>query len=76
MRLLGTVNDTLRLSQEVIRNFNKITSNITDDYKVLSKHILTLTSSIARVGTDVINPIIGLFGFLDRFRSNTKNEED
>lgn len=69
MRLLGTANDTIKLSHETIRNLNRITTKISDDYLALSDHILTLTQSISRIGTNVIDPIVGLFGFLDRFKS-------
>lgn len=73
MRLLGTVNETLRLSQDIIRSVNKISSKISDDYSTLSEHLLTLTEAISRIGTDVIVPVVGLFGFLDRFKSPNKD---
>jgi len=76
MRLLGTANDTVKLSHEIIRNVTRITTKLSDDYLALSDHILTLTQSVSRIGTNVIDPIVGLFGFLDRFGSHSDGEDD
>ncbi len=72
MRLLGTANDTIKLSHDIIRNLNRITNKLSDDYISVSDHILTLTKSVSRIGTHVIDPVVGLFGFLDRLKSNDK----
>lgn len=69
MRLLGTANDTIKLSHEIIRNLTRVTTKISEDYISVSDHILTLTKSVSRVGTNVIDPVVGMFSFLDRFRS-------
>mgnify|MGYP000965611424 FL=1 len=72
MRLLGTANETLKLSHDVLKNVTKLGEKLTDDYSKFSTHILTLSESVSRIGTDVIVPVIGLFGFLDRFKSSKK----
>lgn len=76
MRLLGTTNDTIKLSHEIIRNMTRITTKVSEDYLTMSDHILTFTQSISRVGTHVINPIVGLFGFLDRFKGKSVDDEE
>jgi hypothetical protein len=72
MRLMGTFNDSLKDLQEILRSFGKISQKLSEDYDQISAHILTLTGAISKIGTDVIAPAIGLFGFLDRFKSKTK----
>lgn len=72
MRLMGTFNDSLKDLQEILRSFGKISKKISEDYDQFSAHILTLTGAISRIGTDVIAPMIGLFSFLDRFKSKDK----
>jgi len=70
MRLLGSLNETIKMSHEIIRSFGKISSKISEDYETFSKHLLTLSGAISHIGTDVIVPFVGLFSFLDRFRGN------
>lgn len=76
MRLLGTANDTIKLSHEIIRNMTRITTKVSEDYLTMSDHILTLTQSLSRIGTHVINPVVGLFSFLDRFRGKNSDDEE
>lgn len=74
MRILGTSNDAIKLSLESIRNLNRITTKITEDYSKASSNILALTEAISRIGTNIIDPVVGVFGFLNRFKRN--NEVD
>jgi hypothetical protein len=72
MRLLGTTNETLKLSHDILKNMTKLGEKFTEDYSKFSGHLLTLSESVSRVGTDVIVPVVGLFSFLDRFKSSKK----
>lgn len=72
MRLLGTTNETLKLSHDILKNMTKLGEKFTDDYSKFSSNLLTLSESISRIGTDVIVPVVGMFSFLDRFKSSKK----
>lgn len=70
MRLMGTSNDTLKKVEPVVDNFARLSTKMTDDYSELSTHILTLTSSLSLIGSKVIVPLVGVFSFLDKYRSD------
>ncbi|HRN85820.1 MAG TPA: hypothetical protein PKU78_00455 [Candidatus Dojkabacteria bacterium] len=72
MRLLGTTNETLKLSHDILKSLTKLGEKVTEDYSKFSTHLLTLSESVSRIGTDVIVPVVGLFSFLDRFKSSKK----
>lgn len=72
MRLMGTFNESLKDLQEILRSFGKISKKISEDYDQFSSHLLTLSSSISKIGTDVITPAVGLFSFLGKLRTNKK----
>lgn len=72
MRLLGTTNETLKLSHDILKNMTKLGEKFTEDYSKFSSNLLTLSESISRIGTDVIVPVVGMFSFLDRFKSSKK----
>lgn len=70
MRLLGTSNDILKKTEPIVDSVAKLTDQVTDDYSVLSRHILTLTESLSTIGSKVVTPLVGLFGFLDKYRND------
>ena len=67
MRLISTTTETFKKSQPLVDNFVSLSDKITQDYSELSTHILTLTSSLSKIGTEVIAPIIGIFKFLQKY---------
>ena len=75
MRLLGTLNETVKLTQEIVKSVNKISAKISEDYLVISDHILSLTGAISKIGTNVIDPLVGLFSFLSKFTDKNKKEK-
>lgn len=70
MRLISTTTDTFKKSQPLVENVVSLSDKITKDYEEVSKHVLTLTSALSRIGTDVIAPIAGIFKFLQKYTKN------
>lgn len=84
MRIFGKLADMMEDIRPSIKNINDISSQATEDYKLMSKAIRTISTSVTDLNNNVIKPIAdigkvlkGFSGGLGSFGigKNSKKEE-
>jgi hypothetical protein len=68
MGLIGELTFNLKEVRTIVRSAGEISRKLTADYDHISEQVKKLTAAIGKVGTNVIEPIVGLFSFLERFK--------
>ncbi|MCA9383460.1 hypothetical protein KC909_03780 [Candidatus Dojkabacteria bacterium] len=76
MRVLGGMADSIKDFRKTIQNTGTITDKVLADYDFVSDQIKGFASSVGRIGSNVIDPVVNLLSFLERFKSPSSDYED
>ncbi|MEI7579598.1 MAG: hypothetical protein WCJ58_06245 [bacterium] len=68
MRLISKVTDNMKELSFSIHNLNKFTERFIEDYDHISNNIKSFSTSISSIGKNIIDPLVSLFGFLQKFK--------